>query len=615
MSNSYSLWSDEPATQDLLSFKAIASTVVDTLFDDGLNPVALCLSGSWGSGKTSVLELIKADIIARESELGKALVITSQPWSYDPSLGVKEKLISEVLDKVKSEIEKKPTDVAKETLQNLRNRVNWSKVVKMAATTAFTMQLPSISEVFSLTKDGESKSALSPEYDMDMFRSEFGKLIKTDSFEDISRIIVLVDDLDRCLPRTVVETLEAIKLFLSVEGMSFVLAADEDRVAEAIQQEFGQSDDQVINGETVSRLYLHKIVQTTIPLPGLSRFDTQAFLFLLFAKSECDDARYKSLVEECDRMRLAGKSLEELELGESDVLQKLLVTAGRLTPILYEKFKGNPRRIKRFLNDLYVRQSIAEKRGIQLEVDAIAKLMVLEKLMEKEFKRVIGWLAEGTLRINMAALDNKRPSESSMTENDEPETGHKDKHPLEKDPPESIGEMSDELIRWAKLPPSLDSTVISGYLYLAASFAKIPVVDMDIPERIKDIAIAMSSSSALDRKSVDDAAIGALSLTDAQALSKFLVKQIINQPSSQDYIMESIIRIATIHPDALDKILNKLAELPATEVNPSTVIALSTLDSQSCNHLYEKWRNNSSSSQLTRAIEASMERIGDPVGN
>ena len=93
---------------------------------------------------------------------------------------------------------------------------------------------------------------------MDMFRSEFGKLIKTDSFEDISRIIVLVDDLDRCLPRTVVETLEAIKLFLSVEGMSFVLAADEDRVAEAIQQEFGQSDDQAINGETVSRLYLQK---------------------------------------------------------------------------------------------------------------------------------------------------------------------------------------------------------------------------------------------------------------------------------------------------------------------------------------------------------------------
>ena len=127
MSNSHSLWSDEPATQDLLSFKAIASTVVDTLFDDGLNPVALCLSGSWGSGKTSVLELIKADIIARESELGKALVITSQPWSYDPSLGVKEKLISEVLDKVKSEIEKKPTNVAKETLQNLRNRVNWSQ--------------------------------------------------------------------------------------------------------------------------------------------------------------------------------------------------------------------------------------------------------------------------------------------------------------------------------------------------------------------------------------------------------------------------------------------------------------------------------------------------------
>ena len=71
MSNSHSLWSDEPATQDLLSFKAIASTVVDTLFDDGLNPVALCLSGSWGSGKTSVLELIKADYYRKRKRVRK----------------------------------------------------------------------------------------------------------------------------------------------------------------------------------------------------------------------------------------------------------------------------------------------------------------------------------------------------------------------------------------------------------------------------------------------------------------------------------------------------------------------------------------------------------------
>ena len=61
-SSNYPLWSDEPATQDLLSFRAVAETAADAIFDDMLDPVAIGLSGAWGSGKTSELELIRAEI-------------------------------------------------------------------------------------------------------------------------------------------------------------------------------------------------------------------------------------------------------------------------------------------------------------------------------------------------------------------------------------------------------------------------------------------------------------------------------------------------------------------------------------------------------------------------
>ena len=49
------LWSDDPAPTDLLSFDAVAATVADVFLDEALDPVALGLSGSWGSGKTTVL--------------------------------------------------------------------------------------------------------------------------------------------------------------------------------------------------------------------------------------------------------------------------------------------------------------------------------------------------------------------------------------------------------------------------------------------------------------------------------------------------------------------------------------------------------------------------------
>lgn len=42
------LWSNDPAGIDLMSFDAVAGTVADALLDEALAPVALGLSGSWG---------------------------------------------------------------------------------------------------------------------------------------------------------------------------------------------------------------------------------------------------------------------------------------------------------------------------------------------------------------------------------------------------------------------------------------------------------------------------------------------------------------------------------------------------------------------------------------
>jgi pantothenate kinase-related protein Tda10 len=51
------LWSDEPSAVDLLAFGAIAETAVEAVLDETLDPVALGVSGPWGSGKSTVLHL------------------------------------------------------------------------------------------------------------------------------------------------------------------------------------------------------------------------------------------------------------------------------------------------------------------------------------------------------------------------------------------------------------------------------------------------------------------------------------------------------------------------------------------------------------------------------
>lgn len=615
MTPSYPLWSDEPATEDLLAFRAVAETAADAIFDDGLDPVAIGLSGAWGSGKTSVLELIKSEITERSKDIDrKVLVIPTQPWLYDPAIGPKESLIAEVLGALGNEFnDEDPVGKAGlDAFKLLVRKVNWSKAVKMAAKTAITMQLPKIDDVFGLVSD--EPESLDSQKGMAAFREEFETLLADPALAHLSRVVVLVDDLDRCLPDTVVESLEAIRLFLSAKGMSFVIAADEDRVAEAIRQKLGTAAPKD-GDEDPAKLYLHKIVQTTIPLPALSRFDTEAYLFLLLAKAEFrdDETAYAAFVAKCDELRIGGGSLDDLEIEDGSSVAEHLVTATRLTPILYEKFHGNPRRIKRFLNDLNVRQSVARRRGFELEPDEVAKLMVLERILTDDFETVLGWLASNQLRDKLEALDiaangrvDGREGETpGLSEDDSPKAARAKKSASVPEPESESArddDFSDTLRRWAKLPPALDATAISGYLFLAASFAKIEVIDTEMPERLRDLAVALTSSLKLDRAGVTDETLKLLPEGDAQILVSHLGRRTRDQPALQKFTVESLLRLAAQQPSTQPSVVAALKSLPAAHVEPATIIKLRPLDQAVYRSVLETWRDGSDDQQLQQSV-------------
>lgn len=612
MSTAFPLWSDEPATHDLLAFRAVAETAADAIFDENLDPVAIGLSGAWGSGKTSVLELIKAEIIERSATAdGKVLVVPTQPWRYDPAVGPKESLIAEVLGALSREF-KTEDPVGKaglDAFKKLVRKVNWSKAVKMAARTALTMQLPDIDDMFGLVSD--DPESLDAEKGMAAFRDEFEALLADPALQHLSRVVVLVDDLDRCLPDTVVETLEAIRLFLSAKGMSFIIAADEDRVAEAIQQKL-KTPEPKGEDEDPSKLYLHKIVQTTIPLPALSRFDTEAYLFLLLAKAEVEYDAYAGFVAKCDELRLDGGSLDGIEVEDGSSLAGHLVTAARLTPILYEKFHGNPRRIKRFLNDLNVRRAVANRRGFELKADEVAKLMVLERILTEDFRTVLDWLASNQLRDKLEALElaangpaEAPPDEAADVPEGAPAKGRRaaKSAPQEQESqPERVDAFSDTLRRWAKLPPALDASAISGYLYLAASFAKIEVIDTGLPERLRDLAVALTSSLKLDRAGVSDQTLKALPEPDAQTLVGYLGRRTRDQPSIQKFTVESLLRIAAQQPSTMPNVVAALKGLPAGDVEIATIIKLRPLDPATYRPVLEAWKVGANDEQLLTSV-------------
>jgi len=103
-----------------------------------------------------------------------------------------------------------------------------------------------------LIKKDQSKPDL---LDIRKFRNDFEKMLAD---TDIKSLVVLIDDLDRCLPDRIIETLEAIKLFVAVPKTAFVIGADPRIVRHAIATRYVARQ---IGSDTTSQQEEYDLVQ------------------------------------------------------------------------------------------------------------------------------------------------------------------------------------------------------------------------------------------------------------------------------------------------------------------------------------------------------------------
>ena len=73
------MWSDNASTEDFLNFGVIASVIADTVKANGDEPLSIGVSGAWGVGKSSTLELLAAELKQIDPE---PIVVSFQPWRH-----------------------------------------------------------------------------------------------------------------------------------------------------------------------------------------------------------------------------------------------------------------------------------------------------------------------------------------------------------------------------------------------------------------------------------------------------------------------------------------------------------------------------------------------------
>lgn len=538
------LWSDNPASRDLLGFADIAAPALEALAREKLDPVTVGVVGWWGSGKSTILRLIETSLRGGDSGV---VVVDTRPWEYDPATDPKATLIAEVLMALQARASESKTlgqDV-KEQFAKLAARIRWSKAITLVANSALSVSLPTIDQITGIFGSGDEPT----DPTLQGFREEFAELLE--KLPEIKRVIVVVDDLDRCLPTSVIATLEAIKLFLSVPKMAFVLAYDDRLVTHAIAERYQPST----RALEMASEYLEKIVQIPVPVPTLGLGDTEAYLALTLLETHLDDEEaYTAVISHCDKQRRAGESriLDKLPAGSvPDAAQSDFQLAAMLAPILYRELGGNPRRLKRFLNAYWIRSSIAGRRGIKLEPAALAKLMVLEQLYPDEFARVLGWLGDGELPKRLGELEGaKKPSKGAAG-----------------------ADGSAKLREWAQLKPALADVDLGPYLRLAASLHHVAAGAVGLRADLRELADELSSGGDAARKKAQKAA-SERSLDDRIDLVRDLVRRLREEPQRQGDYGESIGVLARTAAEVGTEVANLLREFDVSLVRPALPIRL-----------------------------------------
>ncbi len=470
------MWSDNAATEDFLNFGVIASVIADTVKTNGDLPLSIGVSGAWGVGKSSTLELLAVELAKLEP---KPLIVSFQPWRHQGQDNVRAAFAECIATAIKDA--EGITPKIKKKAEAIIKRANLMRIAGYGLGGALTLAtgLPigglvgrgvsavtgmidgditahdvaatkkvtgdAATQIASLFPEGE-KGTHSPYENIQRICEDFGETL-----EQLNRrLIVLVDDLDRCLPETTIEALEAMRLYFFVKQTVFVIAADEEMLRLAVRKHFE------VAGQTLDtkhlQSYYDKLIQLPFRIPSLSVSDIVVYMALLVIgqqqklsatdRTAMRDELCKILRQTWSGARVTRQTIMDASKNyemDADFERRILMIE-RLAPLLIasKHIGGNPRLVKRFMNSLSVRRSLAKKLQLPAATNeqVLAKILLLQRCgtpelvrsLEADVNKSIGGKSdllsalEKTKEISPSNAGDAKPEKETISTAGDPKT-------------------------------------------------------------------------------------------------------------------------------------------------------------------------------------------------
>lgn len=258
---------DTPASSDALRRSGFSKFALRTACTvDASRGAVIGLEGPWGSGKTWVLESLQAH--AQDSPEGERPVfIEFNPWMLTGA----DDLVDALLRQMKAQLQSTQQSNAAFAIKAVEKISAYAQALSAAKHIAPAVNLifPGAGALVELAAGVASnasevaaaaKPALAAHAKTAPSLQDLRKEVDAALAQGKTRLIVLVDDLDRVSPREVAAMVQAVKAVANFPNTVYLLAYDPKIVALALETQLGISS---------GRQYLEKIVQIPIPVPDL----------------------------------------------------------------------------------------------------------------------------------------------------------------------------------------------------------------------------------------------------------------------------------------------------------------------------------------------------------
>ena len=247
--------------EDVLDREAFVKQIVDLamVLSEKHKNCCFAIEGEWGSGKSFVLENIQECLQPEQSEetgADRFFVVRYDCWKYDYYEEPIVAIISVLRDQIDQYINLLTDDAKRVLLETVKNTITKIAVEAIKAKTGIDMD--GVGEV--------------PEGDVKIYDKYFGfqKVVKKvqNQIEKISQtqtVVIMVDELDRCLPLYAIKVLERIHhVFNEIENVVVIVAMEKKQISNSLHQIYGDEMD-------VDR-YLKKIMFDIKERDGLEEF-------------------------------------------------------------------------------------------------------------------------------------------------------------------------------------------------------------------------------------------------------------------------------------------------------------------------------------------------------